>query len=92
MRWFHYFLRAPAAGVLLAAGNGQADVTFKTESDRCDQYGPTPRQHLFPGACAVPPWRRSGGRRSTMSLHVLRDIGVTPTMAQFKGLSVDWRP
>ena len=92
MHWFHYFFRAPAAAVPLGVGNGQADVTFEAESDRCDQRGRTPRQRLLRAVHAVPPRRRPGGRPSTMSVHVLRDIGLTPAAAQFKGLRVDWRP
>lgn len=93
MNWFRYILSTPAIAAAIGAGHREVAVALEAESNFCHQGGRRPGKH--PNLRArrpLPGRRRIQGRPSTMSLHVLRDIGLTPTAAQCKGLRVDWRP
>jgi hypothetical protein len=91
MQWLRCVLWHPAFAAAVGAGGGETAIAWGPRSKR-RRRGRVFRQRLACDTGSAPPRRHNRSRLSAMSHHVLRDIGLTPTVAAFKGLTVDWRP
>jgi hypothetical protein len=91
MQWLLYFLWPQASAATVGASDGATVIAFRARSNR-RRGGRGFWQRLFGGTDGAPRRRHDRSRLSAMSHHVLRDIGMSPTEAQFKGLRIDWRP
>jgi Domain of unknown function (DUF1127) len=91
MQWLRCVLWHPAFAAAVGPGGGETEIAWRPTSKR-RRRGRVFRQRPSCDTGRAPPRRRSRARLSAMSHHVLRDIGLTPMVAAFKGLTVDWRP
>ena len=91
MQWLRCVLWHPAFAAALGAGGGETEIAWRPSSKR-RRRGRVFRQRLVYDVGRAPPRRHERSRLSAMSHHVLRDIGLTPMVAQFMGMTVDWRP
>jgi hypothetical protein len=90
MQWLRCVLWHPAFAAA-KGGSGEAETAWRPSSKR-RRRGRVFRQRLSCDTGRAPPRGHTRSRRSAMSHHVLRDIGLSPMVAELKGLSVDWRP
>jgi uncharacterized protein YjiS (DUF1127 family) len=91
MQWLRCVLWHPAFAAAVGVGDGETEIAWGPPSRR-RRRGRVFRQRLSCDTGRALPRRRDRSRLSALSHHVLRDIGLTPMAAQFKGLTVDWRP
>ena len=91
MQWLRCVRWHPAFAAAVGAGGGETEIAWKPRSKR-RRRGRVSRQRLWCDTGRAPPRRHNRSRLSAMSYHVLRDIGLTPMVAELKGLTVDWRP